>query len=305
MLSGMGGRVLPSAAMQLWQKSVADPSSAVSALEEIGRTPDNGGTPVLLPVTFDCGTASPQQVLECLDGVPLLMVYTRPESFLLSTMSEQASPSLALQKWCTSSRAMLEVIHRHRKRAVLFDAVSAFTGAATFKKHCRKSFGLQYSSKDVPGPLHVEYKDAQRLIAAQIVAQSAEAQDLLYELEASAEQTGVLLAPPKVNFENLLLYSRREVEWEQLQEENALLLSQLHQVQRELEGYYLQLRDAELKLASMDRSLRARAKKLKQELARAQDALSRIQLSRSWKLTKPLRTIRAFLGRRSAKRGGA
>ncbi|MDQ2070152.1 hypothetical protein [Natronospira bacteriovora] len=113
----------------------------------------------------------------------------------------------------------------------------------------------------------------------------------------------------------------------ELKEENELLLLQLHQVQEELESYYLELQDEvgkrkaqEEKLAARDQTIKnknwaidkkeekyqgmlAQKKRLDRELTRIREKNTAIQNSLSWKVTKPLRAIRRLTMRKPRKAG--
>lgn len=303
-LGRMGGQQLPPKEMRRWQESFTNPRSATAAQKDFYSGGKTGDVPVLLPVTFDNGAASLLQLLERFDGAVALMFYARPEPFLLSVIAERKDLSPELDKWCTSSRALLEVIHRHRRRVVLFDEESAFRGTLEFTRVCRDRFGLEADGKASPKRLHVENTEMQRLIAAQVVAQAPEAQELIHELEACAVPTDVCLSPPKVNINNLLSESFARDELKHLKEENNSLVAQLRHVQSELESYYLRHCEAEKLLASKNKVIRNRTRKYERArsqmeeltlaLQQSQEAIVRLRMSRSWRWTSPLRTMLAF-----------
>jgi hypothetical protein len=341
-LNDMGGQALPPDATPRWQALLADFNDTASAMKELEKALEPAQKPTLLPVTFDIGLESLEQVMANLDDVALLLFYSRPEPFLVRAMSAETSASMALESWCTASRSMLEAIHRYRSRAVLFNAESALTSAAAFKEVCRERFRLEGRSEDKASVAAQEpMADIHRLIAAQMVVQSVDVQDLLDELEASAVPSDTLSVMPHVNCDDALAEWRGQGESDQLKEENELLLLQLHQVQEELESYYLQLQEAESKLREADKkygetkkklgqtekkleasetnrgetakklretgdkhkAARAWEEQLKREVAEAQDTLARLRQSRSWRITKPLRGIRTFLRSWPGRRG--
>lgn len=77
-------------------------------------------------------------------------------------------------------------------------------------------------------------------------------------------------------------------ELEELKEENELLLLQLHQVQEELESYYLTNLDLEKK-ASKQSKLEKENRVLQQRAQVLSQKIDNMRHSKSWKLTKPLR----------------
>lgn len=318
-LNRMGGQALPPDVARRWQRLLTDFNGDASAVEELEKALGAAQKPSLLPVTFDIGLEPLQQVMVNLDDVGLLLFYSRPEPFLERAMSAETSAATALETWCTASRSMLETIHRYRSRAVLFNVESAFISASAFMEVCWKRFRLQGSSEgEAIVPAQKAAADIHQLIAAQMVVQSADVQDLLDELEASAVQSDTISVMPKVNCEDVIAKLGPQGESDSLKEENELLLLQLHQVQEELESYYLQLCETEKRLGETKNrlasrnsiikrlnkslentkkkgeALRAKEKTLVRELAEARDALTRIRQSLSWRLTKPLRDLRGI-----------
>ena len=309
LLSSMGGRTLSPAETQRWRASLADSDNVIATVEKFEKERGTAGKPLLLPTTFEVDMEWIHSAMAKLDDLALMMFYSRPEPQLMQALADDLSPSGALEKWCMVARDMLEVIHRHRKRAVLFDVESAFIGSASFKSVCQRQFGLEgdFGNK-VAATTHESVAELHRLIAAQMVAQSPDVQDLLHELEASAMPSDLLPVVPYVNCEAALAESRTKGNSDQLKQENELLLLQLHQVQEELENYCLQLRESEKKFESNVRTseaLCAKITELQRSLAETQYTLTRIRQSLSWKLTKPLRGVRAFLNQWPGKQADA
>lgn len=322
LLSGMGARMLSPAEDQRWSAALADQESVVVTVEGFAKKLGASRKPLLLPTTFRSDMKSFHQVVAQLHTAMVMLFYTRPEPLLMQALAEATSPADALEKWCTVSRCMLEVVHQHRKRAVLFEADSAFKGTTSFKSVCLGQFGLESGSgNEVAIPTHESAAELHRLIAAQMVAQSTDVQDLLNELEASAMPSDLPPAVAAVNCEVALAEWCAKGESNQLKEENELLLLQVHQVQDELESYCLELRESEKKLKSKDAAIerldraieignrkfeahRAKMTELQRTLVETQDALTRIRQSLSWKMTKPLRGVRAFLRPWSRKQRG-
>lgn len=262
-LNHMGGHVLPPDATPRWQALLEDFNGAVSAVERFEKALDPAQKPALLPVAFDIKLPSLQQVMANLDNVALLLFYSRPEAFLMKAMSAETSAAMALAKWCTASESMLKTIQRYRSRTVLFNSESAFRSAAAFKDLCWERFRLKGRSEDmISVPPRKPVSAVHQLIAAQMVVQSAEVQDLLDELEASAVPSDTLSVMPKVNCEDALAEWRGQGESDQLKEVNELLLMQLHQVQEELESHYLRLHETEKKLRETEEKLRETEEKL-------------------------------------------
>jgi hypothetical protein len=92
-------------------------------------------------------------------------------------------------------------------------------------------------------------------------------------------------------------------EYQDLKEENDLLLQQLHHVQEELESYYLGSRDIQQKYDKAEAERKKLERSCNAALQRAgmlQKKIDSMRASRSWRLTKPLR-VGNFLKRKKAK----
>jgi hypothetical protein len=85
--------------------------------------------------------------------------------------------------------------------------------------------------------------------------------------------------------------------YEDLQEENELLLQQLHHVQEELESYYLESRDIQQKYEKAESQRKKFERDYNTALQRAgmlQKKIDAMRASRSWRITKPLRAGNLF-----------
>lgn len=294
MLTAMGGQELSDTAAQQWEALVASSGEDKSAfLEELNATIELAQKPVLLPIVFNAEAEPLDQVMARFDSAALLLFYARPESLLVKALTDDKSPTVALQRWCSAARSMLESVHRYRNRAVLFSAEASVLFPPAFVDRCREFLGLQGGfPKRVSIPAQESAVEIHRLIAVQMVAQSLEVQDLLNELEASAIPSDTLPMRVEVNCEEVLAAWRKTAELEELKEENELLLLQLHQVlQEELESYELQYRDVERKLLDAERKLDDSKKELREKEAKLCDALEELS-SREQVIKRKDKTIR-------------
>lgn len=315
-IRSMGGQEPSSLQMQRWKEaSAANAGGAIFALEDIAESIDLARNPVVLPIVFDTGAAFLHRLMEHCDKAALLLFYGRPELYLIKALDQGKSPRAALEEWSSISRTLLEVVHRHRERAVLFNAESALTPAAGFRDICLKRFGLKSGpsrEQSALSQLPDRVPEIHRLIAAQMVVQAVDVQWILDELEATAEPSEVVATTPEVDCENALAEWRARSNPQESSEAEKLRLLQIHRLQEELERHIQQLRIAEQDLAfgkaeierlsrllaDKDRKYKAahaRTRELKQQLSETHRILRGIRGSWSWRLTSPLRYIRGVV----------
>lgn len=152
--------------------------------------------------------------LEELPGSRLLMLHCRPEAALVMAMNQERCLEEALAQWTSSAEAMVRLFRRHRARVTLIDVECALAAPIDFLRHCKTSFGfnpLPYSA--IATACDRAGSDIQHLIAAQMVAQSRETQDLIAELEACSLPIGESATPPVIDC--TALYAKHKEEWEQ------------------------------------------------------------------------------------------
>lgn len=176
-------------------------------------------SPVLLSV--EDMEARPEFWLEELPESRLLMLHSRPEAALVTAMSEDGSLENALAGWTSAAEAMVRIFRRHRRRVTVIDVECALAAPIDFLRSCKTSFGLNplpYSAttraSDRMG------SDMQYLIAAQMVAQSPKALDLIAELEACSLPIGAPSMSPAVDCAALYARQREEQEQRKLAEED-------------------------------------------------------------------------------------
>lgn len=86
-----------------------------------------------------------------------------------------------------------------------------------------------------------------------------------------------------------------------LAEENELLLLQLHQVQEELDRYYLELQDALKRRSSLEKRLtgcKEELEKRERELENARRKIEDFRRSTSWRITLPVRILGRLASRK-------
>lgn len=171
-------------------------------------------------------------------------------------------PTVALQRWRAGARRLLHHAHRHPARCLLVDAAEAATRVDALAALCGERFGWPVQgvapAPSAPDPLRAA-------LGAALAGTDRAAQSLHAELHAACQPLGgeadglldasagfepalavrrwhdIQRAAARSSDENTTLQREREA----MRGENELLLVQLHQVQEELEHYYLQYQKLE------------------------------------------------------------
>lgn len=285
----------------------------------------DGGAPTVVPV----GSALTETLLAAWvaqrHDVQTILFHTAPEKAMAVAMEQGVEPTAALHQWEITAAQLLQVHRRNRVRSRVINVDRALSAPSEFLRVCRQHLGLglasvsESASPDVPaGPSRQD--PVYELIAAQMVAQSDEALDLARELDASALPMGhrsepghadCLRAYEAINSVREELAGERaaresaESRAQELKQENEEMLAQLHQVQEELEAYFIRARDEEKKWKAAEKRLKERDSKAKEffqakktQQARAEhyrNRLAAVHKSTSWKVTTPLRVIKRLL----------
>lgn len=229
----------------------------------------------------------------------LLLFYQAPAIVLAESMGNDCSPDDALADWLESIEAMLAVVRQNRRRITLVEMTLAQQHPASLLDRLNQRLSLSLSKWQGGAASQPKELDPVHLLIAQnAVLTNTNARRLASELQATALPIGneSSLLPDSLSAWNtynqgIKMAEARPVqanEFEELKEENELLLLQLHQVQEELESYYLTNLDLEKKtskqskLEKENRVLQQRAQVLSQKI-------DNMRQSKSWKITKPLR----------------
>ena len=257
-----------------------------------------------------------------------LYTYARPEYAVAQAMADGAAPDEALREWQAAIHKMLAEVRPKRRHTLLVEAISALrhTGAPLPGQPISPMGGdgaLKTSGGITPLDL---------ALATLAVYQTGEVRHLLGELAASTAPLPGWDRPPQVDVkliqeglrtnrrayealqEEFDLQAKRlaqieheaseqrqtlesklantQTQLKDTQEENDLLLLQLHQVQEELERYYL--RNLELEKKTSGQPTKEDPPSIKQLERR----VHLIEHSTSWRITAPLRFFTRFLFRK-------
>lgn len=257
-------------------------------------------TPVLVNAVEHGGLARLPEMLEANEDDHLLLFHDMPVLVVARAMAEGQSPAEALAEWQEQAERLLALVRRHRRRITLLPLDAALEDPEGFIQAIASRFdlGIEAPTRSEPAP---ETPGAVfRMMAENAVWQHAEARHLAAELQASALPVDLphSLATPAVDlvfeeYRHNLETARQETERKlsnrkdpkvtDLQEENDLLLQQLHHVQEELETYYLN---------SLDRQHDSdEVRKLRRKNELLERRVNYIENSRSWKITGPMRAF--------------
>lgn len=261
-----------------------------------------------------------EHVVKTKDGRALLL-HDRPETALARAMQAGRNPVEELDEWRSAVENLLQAYRRNRRAIRMMSADAAVQAPDAFATACKEHLGLTRGKAFPPQRPDEEIESIYRLLAAQMVAQADEIQPLLQELEASSIPLGVDYAPARLDcqaiYEELGESASRPNE---LEEENELLLLQLHQVQEELESYFLELQDESGKQKALNEKYKAlderlaahkqlleekerQFQKLLAEKKRRDQKIVAIRKSTSWRLTMPIRVIRRLVTGKPLKAG--
>ena len=232
-----------------------------------------------------------------------LYTYARPEYAVAQAIADGAAPEDALREWQAAINKMLVEFRPKRRHSLLVEATSALrhAGAPLPGQPTTPAAGTKVlETTGGVSPIHLA-------LATLAVYQTSDIRYLLGELAASTAPLPGWDKPPQLDLK-LIQQSLRgtrqahealEAELASTQtqladheEENDLLLLQLHQVQEELEHYYL--RNLELE----EKTKRKQEKEQKDSIQRLERRIHLIEHSTSWRLTAPLRLFTRILFRK-------
>lgn len=248
------------------------------------------------------------------DEVAAVLFYARPEHFLARALSSGSEPDGRMEEWKNAAEALLAVFRQNRPKVLLFEDEAARKKPeavrALVSQRLRTDLQLISggSEQDSPAPTAVE-----QALAARYVAASPELSDLAGELEAAAFPLAAAAPDNAVSVmeawreyrelqsELEKLKSDQQIATEnppvaptagdtdhakELEEENEVLLLQLHQAQEELEQYYLEATDLKQQRSSVSEY---ELQELAEYILSLEKLLLKLLSSRTWKLMAPVR----------------
>lgn len=229
----------------------SDHSAACELLRGAGLPiPFNPERPGRLPDWSDSLAQHPQ--------AHLLLLVPSPVVAVAWSLNEGKAPKAALADWLATARAVLDLIRLQRRRTSLVFAEPALTAPKAFLQKLaeRLQVSLHPAATGTKPP---ELPSAAlRMIAGNAIWLSPDARNAAAELEANALPLDAGDLRPAVVIDQFFNEYQGAIEAgaryrEQMREENGLLLSQLHQLQEELESQFLHVRTVEKQLADATR----------------------------------------------------
>lgn len=214
----------------------------------------------------------------------MLLMFFSATTALCRSMNEGLAPRAALKDWHRQALALSAVNRRNRRRVRILDIAQALDHPQAF----RRQFGLKGETQLTAGSRAFAAGDAVLgLLARTCLAGDEKARMLARELEAASLDLGSREPPedPDAAFDayrDLLLGSRGE---------SRLSRAQTTLIREESEAELASLR---AKLINTERQLEDQQRR-GSELA---EYLERMENSRSWRVTAPLRRTRAILSGR-------
>lgn len=178
-----------------------------------------------------------------------LLLHTPVDIALARALRQGVEPEKWVSSWEQASRYLMQFQQRQRRRALLLDADAAQQYPTVMFERVQ-SIGLTFSVSSPLTPVDpTPYRELslERWLASHFLADYPHLTEVQLEIEAYFHPLGEIIPPPPLDSAALLAcYQQRHNAYKQqtqlantAEEENELLLTQLHQVQEELEQYYL------------------------------------------------------------------
>lgn len=235
-----------------------DSTPVLKMLVAAGFSPDEsaGRTPVLL----DAGAENIEALSDWLEQNPeghALMLFNAPVPTLAWQMADAVAPGDAIAQWRQHAEQVLGVVRHNRRRMTLIALEAAQADPGAFIDLLGDRFGLALKRPVDTGDAGDDPGAVFRMMAENAVWQSPDVRNLAAELEANAlpmpPSHGQMLPAVEEVYSEFNTLKRTRARKEQLEEENELLLQQLHQVQEELETTFQKNRDLSGKLEALEK----------------------------------------------------
>ena len=267
-------------------------------------------------------------MLQAEPGAHVLICHDAPEVQIEHEIGLGRAPSQALANWQNVVEPLLALYHEHYQRITLVESEALFTQTKALSEQLSKRSGLALGRVKVEAPAitldkHAEWLQAsRRLLALQALSHSS-ARKLVQELSVSSlpllESAGlleqldslfdlhrtVLEARPKDRVD-ISAQQALQAKLDDLQQENDLIIEQLHKTQEELEQFLLGNNGNSAKVAKLERDIKRKneklhafsqkSKRLAAQLKEARQQLKALRQSKSWKVTAPMRKVIKLLG---------
>lgn len=268
----------------------------------------------------------------------LLLLFTRPEYHLGAAMQSQPDDAAVLAQWVRAAEALLDTHRKHRVRSLILDGVTGSVCQSNFLQACASYLGMDVAQKVDRVAFSHSSTSIEVMLAAQLANTDDAVCYLMQELEASSPPLSQLcedvtaecrqaLEDLRVlrdsaahaqrnpsesaeaavqraeallkSLENKLHNAERALdvaitEKGSIQRENETVIEQLHKAQQDLEAHY---RSQSALERERDRLI-TRCQQMEATLQQRTSELTGVRSSLSWRITRPLRQIKALISRK-------
>lgn len=260
------------------------------------------------------GLTEAKAILQAEPDTYAVICHDVPEVQVAREIGVGRVPSQALANWLNVVEPLLALYREYYQRITLVRSEDLYRKPKVLAKQLSKRSGIALGGVKVES-LHADkVKTApwrlafQRLLALQALSHPP-ARRLAEELQLSS--LSLLEKKPLLDhLDELFDQSETQQTWQNklddLQQENKLIVEQLHKTQEELEQYLLGHRDSSIKVASLERDIKRKNdklhafaqknKRLTTQLKEARHRLDKLKQSKSWKITAPMRKVIKLLG---------
>ncbi|WP_334078987.1 hypothetical protein [Microbulbifer sp. M83] len=238
------------------------------------------------------------------DSHRYLLLHSRPEIIVANAMSLENDPIEALEQWKASANSLIAFYMNNRDRTILLEIEAILQHPERFVKSVIDYFELSPKSLDSNiFPDAFKAPPMFQLLANQFLAQADVLSGMIPEIQACTfPLTETSYVVPEVDLCSLSEEYKAKAEEEkqsrkickELQEENALLLEQLHRMQEQLVSFYHKNED----LTGKVEKILSKNRELQAEIERAKEKVNRIRYSTSWRIMGPARVIKRSLSRK-------
>lgn len=258
----------------------------------------------------------PRAVSDWLEAHPqghCLIFWHSPVSAVARAMAEGLAPDEGLAQWLDRAEALMRAVRGNRRRTTLVESSLAQARPDRLVECLGQRLALSLTASPTTTGTSEELDPIEMLIAERAVVSNARAHRIDQELEATSLPLGTakgdLLPDPMTAWQSHCGHGKgdggshsNQADQLDLKEENDLLLQQLHNVQEELESYYLESRESQQKYQKAESERKKLERECNSALQRAgmlQNKIDAMRKSRSWRLTKPLRIGNLFKRKKS------
>ncbi|MGR4068051.1 hypothetical protein [Billgrantia sp. C5P2] len=242
-----------------------------------------------------------------------LICYDTPERQIANDIGNGRLPSQALASWQNQVKLLLDLYHQHYQRVTLVVHEALFNRQKALFDQLTARSGIALGRVSLNGNASVagsELLEEQHVVLHRLMGLQAlqypPAKRLAQELEASS----LPLLEPEDLFDfldqtySVVNNSETKINLDDLQQENDLLIRQLHMVQEELEQYLQEKEKDDTEIIKLKNEIKRKKEEMLNLTQKNNNMLAQlkaIRSSKSWKLTAPLRRTMMMLG---GKKGG-